>query len=123
MNSMFWCKYCQDYVPRANFGKHMKQHNQIMNTDAVEHPQYSGSVREGSDDYFICVLHQKKTPCPVKNCFCNPFGMIKKSYMLSSAREGFFPSTDRNTGLIVKHKINMETKTITIMGVMIRLRI
>ena len=33
----------------------------------------------------ICVLHQKKCPCPIKDCRYT-FGMIRKSYMLRCAK-------------------------------------
>lgn len=128
MKSHFrWCTTCKDYVPSRTFNDHMNQHNIGMNSDAVDRKQYTGHLEKNQEDYLICVLHQKKVPCPVKNCKCIPFGIIRKSYLISCMKgivqgidhrvKPFFPHTDLNTGKHEMIPIDMETKTVTIMGV------
>ena len=142
-----WCKYCEDYVPGRTFADHVNQHELGMNSDAKNRRQYTGNIDKKSDDYMICVLHQKKCPCPVKSCNYKPFGVIRKSYMIRCSKgilrddkpdperekrymnypmprvSPFFPHTDANTGEQLMIPIDMETKTVTIMGVPIFLRI
>ena len=136
MNIHRWCKYCNDYVPGKTFADHKRQHEIGMNSDAVERKQYTGVSRKISDDYMICVLHQKKLTdgkCPVKTCRLVPFGIIRKSYMIRCMKgiidatdikkaEPFFPHTNMNTGEQLMIPIDMESKTIKIMGVTIFLR-
>jgi len=134
-----WCIFCKEYFDRTRFGEHKKMHDRERNTDAVNQNQYTGQFKKNSgkdkDDYMICVLHQKKVPCPVKNCHYKPFGMIRKSYMIRCAKgiydlsdttkrcDPYFPSTDNLTGENSLLPIDMKTKTVTIMGVPIRLKI
>ena len=134
MGNMRWCRYCKDYFPIQIFFRHKEQHEHEMNTDAVQHKQYAGIGETEKEDYFICVLHQRKTPCPIKDCECVPFGMIKKSYLLRCAKgiydlsdtskrcEPFFPEHDEETGRNMI-PIDMETKTVIIKGVTIKLRL
>ena len=149
MSHFRWCNYCKDYVSTRTFKDHMNQHELGMNSDAKDRKQYTGIVEKKSDDYMICVLHQKKCPCPVKNCNYRPFGMIRKSYMISCSKgilglkedkpdkeserifmnyprprvTPFFPHTNINTGKTEMIPIDMDTKTVLIMGVPIFLRI
>lgn len=131
-----WCRYCEDYVPARAFSDHKRQHEIGMNSDAIERKQYTGRV-EKSSDYFICVLHQKKTvdgKCPVKSCRLVPFGVIRKSYMMRCMKgiidatgirkvAPFFPHNDVNTGNQLMIPIDMETRTVKIMGVPIFLKV
>jgi len=123
-----------------------------MNTDAMVYNQYQGKKSENQDkDYMICVLHQKKVPCPVVGCHYLPFGMMRKSYMQKCAKgiiREWKETGDESDSLnnIVKEKtrngiicrlmtypffhfndelvpIDMTTKTVTIMGVPIKLLI
>ena len=137
MTNHRYCKICKDYFSAGIFPSHMKQHNMTMNSDAVEHTQYTGVLEKKSEDYMICVLHQKKITngkCQIKNCNFIPFGLIRKSYMMNCIKgiiknkdyqrvAPFFPHTDINTGKDMMIPIDMETKTVTIMGVPIFLRI
>ena len=149
MSHFRWCNHCKDYVSSRTYNDHMKQHELGMNSDAKDRVQYTGIAEKNLDDYMICVLHQKKCPCPVKNCDYEPFGMIRKSYMIRCSKgflgdkeekpdaessklfmnyprprvAPFFPHTDINTGKTVMIPIDMETKTVNIMGVPIFLRI
>lgn len=135
MKSQRWCKDCHDYVPSRTFKDHMNQYNIGRNSDAVDRKQYTGNLEKSSEDYMICVLHQKKITdgnCPIKSCNFMPFGMIKKSYMMSCMKgivagvdhrvAPFFPHTDMNTGKHEMILIDMDTKTVTIMGVPIFIR-
>lgn len=122
MVNMKWCKYCKDYYPRESFHDHMRQHNSEMNSDAIEHKQYFGSREKRQNDYMICVLHQKKVPCPVKDCHYQPFGMIRKSWMLECTRQGYFP-TSTVTGDQTYVRINEKEKTVVLMGATIHLKI
>lgn len=85
MASMFWCKHCKDYYPRERYYDHMNQHKSELNIDAIEHKQYIGTRVKSENDYMICVTHQKKYPCPVKDCRYT-FGIMRKSYMLRCAK-------------------------------------
>lgn len=135
-----WCRYCKRYFDREGFGDHKKLHERERNIDAKSHVQYTGLQKKGKteiDDYMICVLHQHKVPCPAKGCHLEPFGVIRKSYMLKCAKgivrewvedgeefkiksEPFFPHDTGKNGMI---PIDMKTRTVTIMGVPIRLKI
>ena len=140
MKPQKWCNYCKRYFNREGFGVHTKLHEREKNIDAKTHVQYTGLQKKGKneiDDYMICVLHQHKVPCPVKGCNYFPFGKIRKSYMMKCAKgivlewmEGkvtkwkktfpFFPHHTGENGMI---PIDMSTRTVTIMGVPIRLKI
>ena len=140
MKPQRWCNYCKRYFISATFDNHKKLHDRERNIDAKSHVQYTGIQRKGRvefDDYMICVLHQHKVPCPVKGCHYEPFGVIRKSYMMKCARgivgewmEGkdtirkktfpFFPHGSGKDGMI---PIDMKTRTVVIMGVPIRLKI
>ena len=149
MSHFRWCDYCKDYVPSRSFNSHRNQHEFELNSDAKDRKQYTGSFQKNNEDYMICVLHQKKCPCPVKNCNYIPFGMIRKSYMIRCAKgilshkdekpnteleklflnypsqrvAPFFPHTNMITGKTEMIPIDMSTKTVTIMGVSIFIRI
>ncbi len=134
-----WCKTCGDYV--TNIKDHIKQHGLGENSDARNRNQYVGSTSKKNEDYFVCILHQKKVPCSARKfdgtrCDCKAFGMIKKSFMmdcikglslnpserhLGKIHVPYFPvSTESNSwyGL----KINMENRTVVIKGVTIHLK-
>ncbi len=134
-----WCRVCQDYVP--NIADHIKQHSLGENSDARDRQQYRGSTIKKKEDYFICVLHQKKVPCSSRKfdgsrCNCEPFGMIKKSFMMNCIKglslnpaeyhlgkinEPYFPiSTDNNCWQAIP--INMDDRTVVIKGVLIHLK-
>jgi hypothetical protein len=103
----------------------MKQHEVGLNSDAMEHKQYTGfSNDKKNDDYMICVLHQKKLSdgCPVSGCTLNPFGIIRKSWMLENARKGLFHTSDLY-GNQINVPINMESKTVVLLGATIHLKI
>lgn len=119
MSNSIWCKHCQEYILKKYYGDHKKQHS--VGDSSIEHKQYTGNA-EKSEDYMICVLHQKKTPCPVPRCTGEPFGFIKKSWMIESAKRGVFPSTDTRTGKLIFHKIN-DDKTVVLMGATIHLKV
>lgn len=140
------------HVPSDTFQKHNKQHQHEMNTDTMVYSQYQGKKSESEDkDYMICVLHQKKVPCPVIGCHYLPFGMMRKSYMQKCAK-GIIREWKEIDGEshylnnIVKEKtrngticrvmtypffhfhgklvpIDMRTRTVTLMGVPIKLKI
>lgn len=112
-----YCKHCQDYIQYSSFQSHMKQHT--IGDPSIVHQQYSGFVKDETD-YFICVLHQKKTPCPVKSCNGKPFGVIRKSLMMHYIKKGIFPDMCSNDQVFVK--INQEDKTVILAGATIHLR-
>ena len=116
MSHFRWCSACKDYVSSRTFKDHMNQHNIGMNSDAVDRKQYTGFIEKGSDNYMICVLHQKKVPCPVKNCKYVPFGMIRKSRLKEFIKSGVWKSTDMY-GKMLDVPIDQDTRTVTIMGV------
>lgn len=144
MKRQTWCYHCQRYFDRETFGDHKKLHDRERNIDATTRIQYTGQHKKGffkgktdEDDYLICILHQKKVPCPVVGCHYKPFGMIRKSYMMKCAKGillewieekvtkqkktfPFFPHESGENGII---PIDMQNKTVTIMGVPIRLKI
>ncbi len=134
-----WCKVCQDYV--TDIGSHIKQHGIGENSDARDRKQYNGRTSEKKEDYFICVLHQRKTPCPARKfdgskCDYNPLGMIRKSFMMNCLKglpinsaehhlgrinPPYFPVSDDNNcwyGI----KVDMDTRTVVIKGMTIKLR-
>lgn len=117
---MKYCPDCQDYYPQTIYPAHMKQHQ--VGNPAVEHKQFGGVPRDESD-YMICILHQKKTPCPVKGCTLTPFGCTRKSYMILNAKQGFFQTTNNATGKQEQLPIDLDTKIVMIMGVPIHLKI
>ncbi len=142
MTSMTWCYKCKRYFAKQGFGDHIANHKRESNVDATNQTQYTGrfpKTGHGKDDdkggdYMICVLHQKKVPCPVIGCHYLPFGIIRKSYMMKCAKgiirewkEGreefkiktvpFFPQENQMV------PIDMKTRTVTLMGVPIRLKI
>ncbi|MCV0393697.1 MAG: hypothetical protein K5790_10485 [Nitrosopumilus sp.] len=124
---MKYCRNCQDYYPVDVYPQHMKQHEVGLNSDAMEHKQYTGNTgrsKSGSDDYMICVLHQKKLSggCPVKGCNLKPFGAIRKSWMIENARKGVFHTSDLKGNQILV-PINMESKTVILFGATIHLKI
>lgn len=149
MSQMFYCRFCKDYYQKSSYNDHMNQHKSEQNIDAVEHKQYTGNVSDkNKDDYMICVLHQKKVPCGVKDCKYQPFGMIRKSWMMKCAKgiigaddshlteeekkhylnsgirhvEPFFPFSDSNSKQVMI-PIDMKTKTVVLLGCTIHLRI
>ena len=117
-----YCIHCQDWYPPEVFPDHMKQHNVGLNSDAMEHTQYTGSGSGTKTDYMICTLHQKKCPCPVKGCKYFPFGMIKKGLMMQYFRDGWWLWHDRfgNDDWV---KIDTDTKIVVLFGVPIKLRL
>jgi hypothetical protein len=120
MAYMKYCPNCQDYYPQPIYPDHMKQHNVGVNSDSTDkhNTHFSKKINE---DYMICILHQKKTPCPVKGCGCKPFGMMKKSILLKYVKEGVFISSDMY-GKRVEAKID-HTRTVVLMGVPIHLKV
>jgi hypothetical protein len=118
----------------------MEMHNRESNTDSVNRDQYHARKTEKDmDNYLICVLHQNKVPCSVKGCHYIPFGMIRKSYLIDcskgilrkwvengEAKEvkifPFFPDHSEQAEKIIV-PIDMTTRTVTIKGVPIRLKI
>ena len=136
-----YCGKCQQWIGDAEFGDHMKMENIGLNSDAMEHPQYTGTKREGTKDYMICVLHQKKVPCSSRKfdgtrCDYNPFGMIRKSFMMNCIKGLALNSAEYHLGKIhppyfpVSEEdnswhgvlINMDDRTVIIKGVTIHLR-
>jgi len=134
-----WCRTCQDYVP--NIADHIKQHSLGENSDARDRQQYRGSTIKRKEDYFICVLHQKKVPCSSRKfdgtrCDYNPFGMIRKSFMMNCIKGLALNSAEHHLGKIhppyfpVSEEdnswhgvlINMDDRTVVIKGVTIHLR-
>lgn len=134
-----WCRVCEDYVP--NIADHIRQHGIGENSDARNRKQYSGSGIQKKEDYFICILHQRKTPCPAKKfdgskCDYRPLGIIKKSFMMNCLKglslnpaeyhlgrihEPYFPvSTDDNCWF--GKFVDMDTRTVVIKGMTIHLR-
>ena len=109
MSGHRYCIHCQDYYPPESFADHMKQHTQFLNSDAVEHKQYSGTKRAGTEDYMICTLHQKKCPCPVKGCKYFPFGMIKKGFISGHGFKGLIDEIDLGLDVVSRHA-NDDTK-------------
>jgi len=147
---MRWCYHCKMYVTSDTLQMHKKQHQHEMNTDIMVHDQYQGRKSEKDQDYMICVLHQKKVPCPVIGCHYLPFGMIRKSYMEKCAKgiikewkhtgeesvlNNIVMERTRNGTMcrIMTHPffpfgeklvpIDSRTRTVTLMGVPIKLRI
>ncbi len=140
MKPQKWCFYCKRYFDRERFADHRKLHERERNIDAKSHVQYTGIQKKDKteiDDYMICVLHQNKVPCQVQGCHYIPFGKIRKSYMMRCAKgivlewmEGnvtirkktfpFFPHDTGENGMV---PIDTKNKTVTIMGVQIRLKI
>lgn len=116
MTGQRWCKHCKDYVSSRTFVDHINQHNNGLNSDAIDRKQYTGYIEKGSDNYMICILHQKKVPCPVKNCKCIPFGMIRKSRLKEFIKSGIWKHTD-TFGKMVDVPIDSDTRTVTLMGV------
>ncbi len=117
-----YCKHCQDYIPKSGYAEHMKSHQQFENSDAREHKQYHGFVDAKTNDYMICVLHQKKAPCPVKDCKYLPFGLIRKSLLLSYAKTGIYLSSDQY-GNRFETPIDLYTRIVVLMGVPIQLKV
>jgi len=119
---MKYCGKCQQWIGDNEFSDHMKQENIGLNSDATEHKQYIGSSKSKGEDYMICVLHQKKTPCPVKGCRYRPFGMIKKSLMMAYFRKGVWYWQDRygNAEIV---DIDTEKRTVVLFGVTIHIRV
>lgn len=147
MSNARWCKDCQDYIPKLNFNEHQKQHN--IGNPLIEHKQYT-RTSERKEDYMICLLHQKKAPC---SCNGKPFGYIRKSVMMQGVKgivkEWFNIEKEDHSNFtndIIEEKtmsgyryfikiaphlpygnrqipIDMETKTVVIMGATIHLRI
>jgi len=137
-----WCRVCEDYVP--NIADHIKQHGIGENSDAKNRKQYLGSTNEKKEDYFVCVLHQKKVPCSSRKfdgtkCDCAVFGMIRKSFMMEcirglpiniAVREAdptfrhppFFPVSSDVGNSWKGYLINMDDRTVVIKGVTIHLK-
>lgn len=128
MGFMKYCRICQDYYPAPTYPDHMKQHNVGMNSDAQNHKQYTGFIdrKDTKEDYMICVLHQKKTPCPVKDCNYHPFGMIRKSWMMSFLKTGYWQDTNEEgrptDTYTVQIPIDMNTRTVVLKGVPIKIK-
>ncbi len=142
MTSMTWCYKCKKYFAKQGFGDHIANHKRESNVDATVQTQYTGrfpKTGHGKDDdkggdYMICVLHQKKLPCPVVGCHYLPFGIIRKSYMMRCAKgiirkykeDGIdhemktFPFFPDSLGMI---PLDMTKRTVTLLGVPIRLKI
>jgi|GEM_PF-3835344 hypothetical protein len=120
MKGQRYCKYCQDYYPSDIFPEHMRVHE--IGNPSIEHKQYTGFTKKDSGDYMICILHQKKVPCPIKGCGCSPFGMVKKSIMVNNAKKGVFHTSDAY-GRQMLVPIDMDTKTVVLLGVPIHLKI
>jgi len=118
---MKFCGKCQEWIDDKEFPDHMKMENIGLNTDATEHRQYTGSST-GSNNYMICVLHQKKAPCQVKGCNYEPFGLIRKSHMMEYFKIGWWRWHDRY-GQDEFVKIDIDTKIVVLFGVPIKLRI
>jgi len=119
---MKYCGKCQQWIGDAEFPDHMKMENIGMNSDAVEHKQYTGSGLSEKKDYMICVLHQKKCPCPVRGCKYQPFGMIRKALMMQYFRNGRWKWHD-GYGNDKWEVIDIDTKIVVLFGVPIKLRI
>lgn len=144
MSDLRWCSNCQDYIGKLHYNEHMKQHS--IGNPNVEHKQFSGQVKDESD-YMICILHQKKVPCPVKHCKYQPFGMIRKSVMIKCAKgiigdpkkindppePGYMNNPNRKVAPYFPHcdfegnqvmiPIDMKTRTVILNGATIHLRI
>lgn len=120
MRKTRWCRVCQDYVP--NIRDHIKQHSIGQNSDAIERKQYTGFSSDKKEDYMVCLLHQKKVPCPIKDCHYKPFGMLKKSLLMSYIKNGEILWHDRYGNQIPPVPIDFETKTVILFGATIHLR-
>ena len=116
-----YCRNCQDYYPADIYPAHMKQHQ--VGDPSIEHKQYLGTFnqKDGSD-YMICILHQKKTPCPIKGCKLQPFGCTRKSVMIANAKKGFFHTSDIH-GNQINVPIDFESRTVVLLGATIKLKI
>ena len=137
---MKWCFHCKMHVSKDTFQKHRKQHQHEMNTDSVSYSQYQGKPEDEKKDYMICVLHQRKVPCSIIGCKYQPFGMIRKSYLLrcfkgilqewkdengekhTTKTHPFFPFTNPETGKQSLIPIDIDKRTVTLMGVPIKLK-
>ncbi len=117
-----YCGRCQQWIGDAEFPDHMKMENVGLNSDAIEHKQYTGNVESVKNDYMICVLHQKKCPCPIKKCKYTPFGMIRKSLMMLYFRDGWW-KWHHGFGNDKYVRIDIDTKIVVLFGVPIKLRI
>jgi hypothetical protein len=119
MKHLRYCPTCTDYIPSLTYREHMKQHN--IGNPLIQHEQYLGSFsKQDGSDYMICLLHQKKTPCPVKDCNYHPFGMLRKSLMMSYIKSGIWIWYDGSNTTEIP--IDSRTRTVTIMGVPIFLK-
>ncbi len=119
MGHLRYCRECQDYIPKSSYNDHMKQHN--IGNPLVEHKQYTGFAGKSDNDYMICVLHQKKTPCPIKTCNGVPFGFIRKSRLIEFVKNGVWIGSDRY-GNQMPIPIDRESRTVILMGVPIFLK-
>ena len=119
MGYMKYCRDCQDYYPKDIYPAHMKQHQ--VGNPAVEHKQFLGTFRDKSNDYMVCILHQKKCPCPVKGCRLMPLGCIRKSYMLEFIKSGTWITTGYD-GKLLHVPIDSSTRTVTLMGIPVKLK-
>ena len=121
MTGQKYCPKCQDWYPSEIYGDHMKQHNVGINSDSNDNNNRHFSEKK-NDDYMVCVLHQKKTPCPVRGCKLMPFGCIKKNLMMEYFKRGFWHWSDRY-GKPMLVPIDTETKIVVLYGVPIRIRV
>ena len=119
---MKYCGRCQQWIGDAEFSDHMKMENVGLNSDAIEHKQYTGNVESVKNDYMICVLHQKKCPCPIKKCKYSPFGMIKKSRLMGFVNSGWYRWHD-GYGNDKQVRIDPETRIVILFGVPIHIRV
>lgn len=119
MNNLRYCKDCQDYKPRDGYTQHMAQHN--IGNPAIEHKQYTGQLEKSNEDYMICVLHQKKAPCPIKTCKYVPFGMIRKSRLMEFIKNGVWIGSDVY-GKSLEIPIDVENRTVILYGATIFLK-
>ena len=135
-----WCKHCCDYRPKNSYVQHMAQHN--IGNPAIDHTQFRGVFDQKTENYFICVLHQKKTPCKARKydgSKCDyPFGIISKKFMLDCIRgkplvpstetdpnfryPPFFPVSDERTKAWSMIPIDVESRTVIINKATIHLK-
>lgn len=125
MNNQKYCPECQDWYSAEHYPSHMAQHNIGKASYDLNVKQYTGNPSVKGEDYAVCVLHQKKCPCPVSGCNYKPFGWIRKSLMMKYCKQGFW-----ETGLFTKGSsqpinipIDVENRIVVIYGVPIHIRI
>ena len=118
---MRWCGKCQDWFPDEGFTDHIRADNIGLNSDATDrnNQHFSEKIKK---DYAVCVLHQKKIPCPIHDCHLEPFGMIWKSRLMEFVNIGWYRWHD-GYGNDKQVRIDPDTRIVVLFGVPIKIRI